>query len=819
MNKVNLNVSHTVRVLKKSERVVLEDVVRLERAGDDLLVWARQVDGSVQLQRLQDFYLPGQDAVLVVEGARRGDTPLQVTAQMPLPQTVLLDNAAPEGLSQDVQGDLLWLQMLAEDLAHVDASLAGHAFGGDASIGSALSHLYRAVDTFKPARFDVPESQYAAEADHQSYVPRPIAVDVVLPALSINVAVRDAVENLNLGTLYSDPTLTLKVTYRGAQGEVTQTLQTPTAQTQWKWTAAEKQALMALLGEGVVSVQFHYEMPGGQLVGNPCFVTFRIDTVAPAAPLIESPAAMADGYIGRNEASAGVLLQGSAEAGSTVHLKWQGQSTAFAIVQTDAQGHWQYNAQLADFLQAGNGQVVLLAQSTDTAGNTSGQAQYTANLLLSLPNPPTALLDPQSQTGSSVLVTQDTTPTYRGRAPANGRVIWYLDTNGNDQIDAAETVFAQGNVGADGQYSITLPAVAANRQHDWLVKAVDAAGNVSEGHTKVSLQIDTLVPLAPVLDTLAGGNGISFSEFAAGVVLSGLAEAGAVVTVVRSQGSTQNTLAVTANAVGIWRLPLSASQWAGFTDGSVVFSVTQTDLAGNVSASTSLTTPLRVTGVGAVTSLTLLAADDTGYTIHGAPQFITDGLTRITQPRLEVQAQALSWVRLVRDANNNGVLDGSEVVLAELQMPSSGVTEWQFPQALNPGSYRVLALGWDPASGSYSNIDPATGQATAVSAKVDLTVDTQAPDAPTMASVTLDDNVSLSEIATGILLSGTAEAHAKVTLTWSHALNPTEVSADDTGAWTANLSTAQLNQLGEAMSRSRLLLQTRQGIRTLRLVR
>lgn len=799
MSKVNLSASHMVRVLKKSERVVLEDVVRLERAGDDLLVWVRQVDGSVQLQRLQDFYLPGQDAMLVAESSRRGDTPLLVTAQTPLPQTVLLDGAEPAAESQGIQGDLLWLQMLADDLAHVDAPFAADALLAGTSSGSVLSGLYLAADTFKPAGFDGPESQHASQIHWRSFVPRPITVDFVLPGQSINIAVRDAPGDLTLGTLYSDPALTLRVTYLGAKGSVTQTLLTPTTQTAWVWTSAEKKALLAQLGEGLVSVQFHHEMPNGQLLGNPYFVNLRIDTVPPALPVIDTPAAMADGFIARNEARSGILLQGSAEAGSAVRLKWQGQTTAFAVVQTDAQGRWQYNAQLADWLQAGNGQVVLLAQSTDAAGNTSGQGHLSANLLLSLPSAPTALLAPQSQTGSSLLVTQDTTPTYRGRAPANGQVIWYSDTNGNDQIDASETVFAQAAVGADGQYSITLPTLAANSQHVWLVKAVDAAGNDSDGHTRVSLDVDTLVPQAPVLDMLAGGNGVSFAEIAAGVVLSGRAEPYASVTVVRTQGGIQDTSTVAANAVGIWRLPLSASQWSGFADGSVVFSITQTDLAGNVSAPASLTTPVRVTGVDPVAGLSLLPMDDTGYTIQGTPQFITDGLTRITQPRLEVQAQALSWVRLVRDANNNGVLDGSEVVLAELQMPSSGVTEWQFPQGLNPGSYRVLALGWDPVSGSYSNIDPATGQPTAVLAKVDLTIDTQAPDAPTIGSVTADNSVNLLEIASGVLLSGSAEAHAKVTLTWSHALNPTEVRADDAGVWTAILSTTQLNQLGGGM--------------------
>lgn len=796
MNKVNLNASHMVRVLKKSERVVLEDVLRLERAGDDLLVWVRQVDGSVQLQRLQDFYLPGQDAVLVVEASRQGDTPLQLTAQTELPQTVLADGASPERAGQDAQGDGLWLQMLASDLAHLDAPLAGDAIYGDTSQGSVLSGLYRATEVFSPQRFDLAESQYGLQAEKQTYVPRPIVVDTTLAGLSINIAVRDAVGDLTLGTLHSDTALTLKVTYRGAQGTVTKTLPTPTEQTAWVWTSAEKQALLAQLGEGAVSVQFHYEMPNGQLVGNPYFLNLLIDTAAPVMPVIEAPAAMADGYIARSEALAGVLLQGTAEAGSTVSLKWQGQPTAFASVQADAQGRWQHSATLTEFLQAGSGQAVLLAQSTDAVGNTSGQAQYTAQLLLSLPSVPTAQLDPQSQTGTGNSVTQDTTPTFRGRAPANGQVLWYRDTNGNDQIDASETVFAQASVGADGQYTITLPAVAANSQHVWLVKAVDAAGNVSEDHTKVSLDVDTLPPQAPVLDTLAGGDGISFAELAAGVVLSGRAEANASVNVVRTQGSIQETVMVTANAVGIWRLPLSASEWAGFVDGPVDFSVTQTDLAGNVSEPTTLSTPVRVTGVDPVAGLTLVSADDTGYDIQGTPQFITDGLTRITQPRLQVQATAFSWVRLVRDANNNGLLDGSEAVLAEFQVPASGVTEWQFPQPLNPGNHRVLALGWDPVTGSYSNIDAATGQTIAVTAKVDLSIDTQAPAAPTMASVTPDDSVSLTEIASGVLLSGTAEAHAKVTLSWSHALNPIQVQADDAGLWTASLSSAQLNQLG-----------------------
>jgi hypothetical protein len=42
MAAVHLSVPHLTRTLQRGERVVLQDVLRVERAGDDLLAWVRQ---------------------------------------------------------------------------------------------------------------------------------------------------------------------------------------------------------------------------------------------------------------------------------------------------------------------------------------------------------------------------------------------------------------------------------------------------------------------------------------------------------------------------------------------------------------------------------------------------------------------------------------------------------------------------------------------------------------------------------------------------------------------------------------------------------
>jgi hypothetical protein len=245
---------------------------------------------------------------------------------------------------------------------------------------------------------------------------------------------------------------------------------------------------------------------------------------------------MADGFINRSEALAGVLLQGTAEAGSSVMLSWS-QGTGSMKVTADAQGRWQYLASFADVLNAKvtSGKTFLLAKSVDAFGLASLDTSRELEIRLSQPNPPTAELDGPSLTGWSPTATSDATPAFSGVGPANGKVVWYLDRNGNGLTEASEWL-EEASTNSSGQYNLTLPSLATGQTHALLAVAVDQFGNASATSTPIALMVDTSPPALPTLDSVSGDNAISLAEQQAGVVFSGTGEAGAKVLVQRKQG-------------------------------------------------------------------------------------------------------------------------------------------------------------------------------------------------------------------------------------------------------------------------------------------
>ena len=152
MATVHLSVPHLTRTLQRGERVVLQDVLRVERAGDDLLAWVRQVDGSIQLQRLGQFFALGMDAVLVSQPVGGQPEKAEIfTASSDVSSTVFASEAVSQqgeifpGAWQDFEGDVLWLQLLVDDLASSDEAwrlLADQL----QSAQSTLGNIYIQVD-------------------------------------------------------------------------------------------------------------------------------------------------------------------------------------------------------------------------------------------------------------------------------------------------------------------------------------------------------------------------------------------------------------------------------------------------------------------------------------------------------------------------------------------------------------------------------------------------------------------------------------------------------------------------------------------------
>lgn len=417
--------------------------------------------------------------------------------------------------------------------------------------------------------------------------------------------------------------------------------------------------------------------------------------------------------------SDGTALTGTAEAGSTVQIDINGDGTADASVVADGSGRWSYTpaSPLAD------GTTVTVT-ATDAVGNVSPPT----SLILDLSAPAAPLLlnvtdDSGTSTGGITDggSTDDTQPTLNGNAEAGSQLSIYDGT----------TLLGMVTADANGAWSFTPDEPLAEGTHSFTVTATDAAGNVSAASAVFTITVDTSAPAAPVLGPTDGRT------------ISGTAEAGATIAL-DTDGDGTPDATTTVNADGSWRIILPTA----LPDGTEV-SATATDAAGNASppgtaiVDTALdTTPPAIPVIGSV-------ADDIDP-VQGA--LTSGGATNDTQPLLTGSGVEAGATISVYD---NGTLIGS--VLAD------GAGNWTFTPLtpLGEGTHSLTVTATD-ASGNQSD----------ASAAFALTVDTSAPDAPTVRP------------SNGAGLMGTAEPGTTVNLDLNgDGTVDATVTADSAGEW------------------------------------
>ncbi len=140
---------------------------------------------------------------------------------------------------------------------------------------------------------------------------------------------------------------------------------------------------------------------------------------------------------------------------------------------------------------------------------------------------------------------------------------------------------------------------------------VDAAGNNGGAGLTPVISIDTLAPSAPTIALVAGDDTINAAEATAGVTLSGTGEAGATVTLVLSSSTTLsagNTAVV--NGTGNWSKALTAADITALGQGAETITASQTDVAGNRSATNATRNITVATAAVGAPTINLVAGDD-----------------------------------------------------------------------------------------------------------------------------------------------------------------------------------------------------------------
>ncbi|AFT70278.1 Thrombospondin type 3 repeat family [Alloalcanivorax dieselolei B5] len=448
------------------------------------------------------------------------------------------------------------------------------------------------------------------------------------------------------------------------------------------------------------------------------------------------------------EPTDGTILTGTAEAGSTVDVDTNGDGTPDYTVEADADGNWSVtpDAPLADGTEVS-------VTATDPAGNTSDSATTIVDENLNDTTPPAAptiaeVMDDVAPGTDPVLTggsTNDTTPTLTGTAEAGSTVEVFQDG------------VSLGTVAADasGNWSFTPSTELAEGDYSFTATATDAAGNTSDPSTAFELNVDTTAPAAPTVEPTDG------------TILTGTAEAGSTVDVdINGDGTPDYT--VEADGSGNW----SVTPDTPLADGTNV-SVTATDEAGNTSAPATI-------GVDALAPAAPTIEDALDDVDPGTGPILPGGSTNDDTPTLRGMAEANSTVEIFQDGLSVGTV----------QTDASGNWSFVVPAALADGTYGFTATVTDEAGNTS---DPSTS--------FDVTVDTVAPDAPTLsiadaADGIVDSNEMVDGVQAEVGLPAGAEAGDVIILTFTGdggAVYTAEhtVTTDEVTAGTANVDVAQ----------------------------
>uniref|UniRef100_UPI0027BA5884 Ig-like domain-containing protein n=1 Tax=Aquabacterium sp. TaxID=1872578 RepID=UPI0027BA5884 len=361
---------------------------------------------------------------------------------------------------------------------------------------------------------------------------------------------------------------------------------------------------------------------------------------------------------------------GTAESGSLVTL-YDTDGTTVLGTATATGGVWSITSST---LAEGSHSVT--AKATDAAGNIS-VASSALTLTIdttapAIPAAPTLHAASDSGNSSSDNLTRVTTPTFTGTAESGSLVTLY-DTDGTTVLGTATAI--------GGVWSITSSTLAEG-SHSLMVKATDAAGNVSVASSVLTLTIDTTAPATPAAPTLnpASDSGSSGADNLTNVTtptFTGTAESGSLVTLYDTDGTTVLGTATAAGS-GNWSITSSA-----LGAGAHTLTARVTDAAGNTSAaSAGLVVTIDVT---APTAIALSAS---------SVMDVATGLDTTVASLSSLDSQAVNYALVAGNGTNDA--DNARFVLAGGMLQSRA--------QLAAGAYNIRVSATD-AAGNVSYQD------------------------------------------------------------------------------------------------------------------
>ncbi len=500
--------------------------------------------------------------------------------------------------------------------------------------------------------------------------------------------------------------------------------------------------------------------------------------------------------INRASVLAGQAFTGQAEASSRIELSLSDANgrVVSGVAITDVNGTWRVSMDDDAMLGLADGALSVSASATDAAGNRTvfnTQSLRALELHKDLPPAPSALelaSDQDSGVGNASRSdnrTKFNQPQFQVSVGSGVSVLGWMDADGDGVIDDSERASLVQKLASDvvnGQVLIAAPSALSDGRHTFSVVTQDVWGNRSAVRS-LSVVVDTEAT-GLSLNAVGNGDAIAHELWTESLAISGGAEQQARIAVQVLQGGTElaSYSDVQAHAgTGVWSLSLASLIAAQrVVDGEITFIVTQTDLAGNVSAPIRRTVPVRVSPVPEIDAVTLDLASNSGLT--------SDTITHDATPTLSGTVTSLAaesgWTVLVLENN-------VEIGRATL---NAGQFAWTSSSALTDAQHTLQFRLMHNATGSLG-----------VVRELDVTIDTQVV-APTIDTIAGNDFISDTEFAANALITGSCEAGATVSLTLvaqggaeisvlPEAITYTTVAG--VRRWSYTLGTAHANILGD----------------------
>lgn len=372
----------------------------------------------------------------------------------------------------------------------------------------------------------------------------------------------------------------------------------------------------------------------------------QVDTVTSVA--VNPGQAGGDNILSGAERPGGLTLTGTAEAGAIVAVTFDGITRT---VTAGGNGAWQANWSAGE-VRAGTYSSTVQVTATDAAGNTAATSHVIA-------------VDTEVTNFHRLSLSTGTDDILNKAEAASGLVV-------TGTVEPGSTVvvrFGSGatrtaSVAADGTWTVTVPPAdipAGENTVTLTLTATDRVGNTAS--LTETVRVDTVVTPFALTGGPIGGDGIlNAVEVAAGLTLTGTAEAGSTLVLTLSNGATQT---VTTGPSGTWTASFAAGSLPQGEQAAHV-TVTATDLAGN--------------------SATLTQGFAVDTIAPGAPEVVSfsrdaNGLRGIGA---EASPDVYDFVRIDAAGNQStiGAVRTDDTVFNE--------TNFRFTQTVPDGSYLVI---------------------------------------------------------------------------------------------------------------------------------